>query len=255
MIWDNERDPALEWPKRPEADWRPPRPGRRIRRSRSAPRLRASHQARRVTSSPSSRKLRVSPRRQLDRLLAAAADLEQRAEPVGRCRSTSVPVPIRSPGWRLQPFELWWATICAALQYIAASADPRDRMCGASPPARICSVDRVDFELDAERRRCRGPRHRRDRASGCGSPSRRAAASALRNGASACGADDPRADAGQEILGEERPERLIFPRLEVARRPVVEQAIAGDMLGRLADRDRLSRARCRGRPTCPSSSS
>ena len=46
------------------------------------------------------------------------------------------------------------------------------------------------------------------------------------------------------------PERLIFPRLEVARRPVVEQAIAGDMLGRLADRDRRARAHCPRRPRC-----
>ena len=45
--------------------------------------------------------------------------------------------------------------ICAALQYIAASAEPRDRTCGASPAARICSVDSVDLELDAERARLR----------------------------------------------------------------------------------------------------
>src|SRR6185437_2386675 len=51
-------------------------------------------------------------------------------------------------------------------------------------------------------------------------------------------ADDPRAYAGQEILGEERSEGLIFPRMDIARRPVVEEAIAGDMLGGLADRDR-----------------
>ena len=48
-------------------------------------------------------------------------------------------------------------------------------------------------------------------------------------------AHDPRADAGEEILGEERPQRLIFPCLDVARRPVVEKAIAGDMLARFAD--------------------
>jgi 2-dehydropantoate 2-reductase len=43
--------------------------------------------------------------RKLDRLLAAAADLEQRSR--GRRRSSvdSVPVPIRSPGWRLQPLD------------------------------------------------------------------------------------------------------------------------------------------------------
>src|SRR5436305_1023494 len=49
----------------------------------------------------------------------------------------------------------------------------------------------------------------------------------------------PRADAGQEILREERSKRLIFPRLDVARRPVIEQAETGDMLARLSDWDRL----------------
>ncbi len=52
--------------------------------------------------------------------------------------------------------------------------------------------------------------------------------------------DDPRTDAGQEILRQERSQRLVLPRLQVARRPVVEQAIAGDMLARFSDRDRLS---------------
>ena len=78
---------------------------------------------------------------------------------------------------------------------------------------------------------------RRDRARAAGSPAGRGGIG-LRNGASASRADHPRRNAGQEILGEERPQRLIFPRLQVARRPVVEQAIAGDMLARLADRDR-----------------
>ena len=47
----------------------------------------------------------------------------------------------------------------------------------------------------------------------------------------------PRRDRGAEILAEERPERLIFPGLDVARRPVVEQAIAEHVLGRFADRN------------------
>src|SRR4051812_1382344 len=50
-------------------------------------------------------------------------------------------------------------------------------------------------------------------------------------------ADHPWADAGQEILGEEGAERLIFPRLDVARGPVIEQAIARDVIPGLADRD------------------
>src|SRR5439155_15447855 len=42
-------------------------------------------------------------------------------------------------------------------------------------------------------------------------------------------------------LREERPERLIFPRLDVARRPVVEQAKTGDVVARLANRDRRAK--------------
>ena len=44
-----------------------------------------------------------------------------------------VPVPIRSPGWRLQPLEAWWATICAASSTSPQSALPRDSTCGAMP--------------------------------------------------------------------------------------------------------------------------
>src|SRR5580700_9079755 len=47
----------------------------------------------------------------------------------------------------------------------------------------------------------------------------------------------PWRDRGAEILAEERPERLIFPALEVARRPVVEQGRAKYVLGRFADRN------------------
>src|SRR6185369_4319237 len=54
------------------------------------------------------------------------------------------------------------------------------------------------------------------------------------------GTDDPRRNTGQEILGQERPERLIFPRLQVARGPVVEKAISRNMLAGFADRDRLT---------------
>jgi hypothetical protein len=48
----------------------------------------------------------------------------------------------------------------------------------------------------------------------------------------------PGRNRGGEILAEERPERLIFPCLHVARRPVVEQAVAEHMSRRRADRDR-----------------
>ena len=125
-------------------------------------------------------------------------------------------------------------------------------MCGARPSRAHLLGRQRDFELDAERRRSRGPSDRRDRAAAAGSPGGRGGIG-LAERRQRLRADDPRADAGQEILGEERPERLIFPRLQVARRPVVEQAIAGDMLARLADRDRRAelvaarRSRCRAR--------
>ena len=111
-------------------------------------------------------------------------------------------------------------------------------MCGARPSARIFSVVSVTSSWIAEPAALRGRPDRRDKASGsrvAGRPRRHRLAKRRQR----VRADDPRADAGQEILGEERPERLIFPRLQIARRPVVEQAITGDMLGRLADRDRL----------------
>src|SRR5690606_3963511 len=54
------------------------------------------------------------------------------------------------------------------------------------------------------------------------------------------GHHDPGRDAGGEALGQEWPQRLVLPGLEVARRPVVEQAEARHMAARLADRNRLA---------------
>jgi hypothetical protein len=52
-----------------------------------------------------------------------------------------------------------------------------------------------------------------------------------------CG-DDPGRDGGEEVFGEERAERLIFPGLDIARGPVVEQAEPADAIPRLRDRHR-----------------
>jgi hypothetical protein len=52
------------------------------------------------------------------------------------------------------------------------------------------------------------------------------------------GGHHPGRDAGDEALGQERPQRLVFPGLDIARRPVVEQAETGDVLGGIANRDR-----------------
>src|SRR5688572_14522231 len=52
---------------------------------------------------------------------------------------------------------------------------------------------------------------------------------------------DPGRNARQEVLGEERSERLILPRLQVARRPVVEQAKTSDVVHSFTDRDWLTK--------------
>ena len=49
----------------------------------------------------------------------------------------------------------------------------------------------------------------------------------------------------REILAEKRPERLVFPRLHVARRPVVEQTKSENMRGCLADRHGFAERRRR----------
>ena len=175
--------------------------------------------------------------RKRDRLLAAATDFQKRAEACRRYRSTRVPVPIKSPGCRFSRWRCGARRSARALQYIAASADPRDSTCGATPPSRICSVDQRRPPAGCRARRC----------------TRSAFVAQIRQGLRVTfrslrhrfaerrqrvRADDPGPTRGQEVLGEERPQRLILPRLQVARRPVVEQALAGDMLARLADRDR-----------------
>lgn len=51
---------------------------------------------------------------------------------------------------------------------------------------------------------------------------------------------DPGGDGGGEAFGEEGAERLVFPGLDVAGRPVVEEADAEDMVRGAGDRDRRS---------------
>ena len=54
------------------------------------------------------------------------------------------------------------------------------------------------------------------------------------------GGHHPRRDAGNKALGQERAQRLVFPGLDIPRRPVVEQAETGNMLACFADRDRVA---------------
>ena len=51
---------------------------------------------------------------------------------------------------------------------------------------------------------------------------------------------DPRRNGGAEIFREKRPERLVFPRLHIARAPVVHQDEPEDVLLGPLDRDRLA---------------
>ncbi|VVN19213.1 hypothetical protein PS676_04212 [Pseudomonas fluorescens] len=54
------------------------------------------------------------------------------------------------------------------------------------------------------------------------------------------GCHHPWRDAGNETLRQERPQWLVFPRLDIPRRPVVEQAETGDVIGGLTDGNRVA---------------
>ena len=54
------------------------------------------------------------------------------------------------------------------------------------------------------------------------------------------GGHHPWRNASDKAFGQERPQRLVFPRLNVTRRPVVEQAETGNVFARLADRDGIA---------------
>src|SRR4030095_9487243 len=62
------------------------------------------------------------------------------------------------------------------------------------------------------------------------------------------GSDDPGRDGGQKALAQERAERLVFPSLDVARGPIVEQAEPRDVVCRLGDRDRCAECVARADP-------
>src|SRR5271156_1004854 len=60
--------------------------------------------------------------------------------------------------------------------------------------------------------------------------------------------DDPARSGGHEVLRQEWPKRLVFPSLNVARRPVVEQAVTGNVPRCLRDWDRLAERVSRSDP-------
>ena len=144
-----------------------------------------------------------------------------------------MPEPIRSPSCRLQPLLAWWASICATVQYRFAN-EVRARRSGAARARRIAALAIYASSVTA-----RPPCARSSASSRCGSGARIALRPRERGGAERrqrLGRHHPGRDRGGKALGEERPERLRLPALDVARRPVVEQTKAEDVPGRLADR-------------------
>ena len=75
--------------------------------------------------------------------------------------------------------------------------------------------------------------------SGCGSPAGRAKAG-TRKGASASSVTTQGLTEVAKLLARNGPERLVLPLLQVARRPVVEQAQAEELALGLGERDRLA---------------
>ena len=115
-----------------------------------------------------------------------------------------------------------------------------DMRCGASPSARIAAVRIKRFEGDVEGAARAGPHRPADAASGAGSPAGRGGW-ATRNGASASVGDDPgRHGRSRSSCRGTGPSGCDSHLLDVARRPVVDQAEPEDVLAGLGDRDRLA---------------
>ena len=203
-----------------------------------------SHHPRNTTSSPSSRKRRVSPLRQRERLGSAPGQLEQTsarlargprhragAEQIARPQIAAVAGVMRHhlPEGPVEVSQVRSADDVRGFAQLRASARSRARPRAADRSRRAHA-------------RCSASRYGSGAGSPCGPRERRRAKRLER-----VERDHPRRDRRREALGEKRTERLVFPRLDVARRPVVQQAHAEHVLLGLVDRDRRRRARSRGR--------
>src|SRR5262249_56436521 len=62
------------------------------------------------------------------------------------------------------------------------------------------------------------------------------------------GSDDPRRDGGEKAFAEEWTQRLVFPRLDVARGPIVQQAESRDVARRVGDGNRRAQIVARADP-------
>ena len=203
-----------------------------------------SHQPCSASTSPSSRKRARLAVGSASGLLAAGRELQQRsrlggrrarlragAEQVARLQVAAVDRVVRD--------QLRDASSTHARKLLRASS------CGARP-ARASRRSRA-----SPRPRCRTrPSARSPGASRYGSGGGSSAGRVQRHAKrlQRLERDDPRRDRGREVLREERPERLVLPRLDVARGPVVQQARAPNTWSsRLGDRRCARRARCPGR--------
>ena len=183
-----------------------------------------SHQPRKITSSPSSRNGALSAR-QRDRLGPAPGELEQTParlarRPRHRAGAKEIAAPQVAPVARVMRDELRQRPV--EMPQVRTADD-----CGALPAARI----RADDSVTSSRSRSRRERDllaSRDTAAVRDRPrahERRRAERFER-----LERHDPWRDRRGEALGEKWTEWLVFPRLDVARRPVVQQAHAEHML-------------------------
>ena len=174
--------------------------------------------------------------RQRERFAAARGEFKE-AAPARFLRSRYGAGADQVAGARLQPLPVWCAIICATVQYISANEVCVMRA-GAVPARRIASVATYDFQRDVEAamRLILGIGEiRQRRRVACGP---RVGVGAVRR--QRLGGHHPGRYRGGEVLSQERAERLILPRLHIARRPIIEQAEAEDVVGRLADRHRFA---------------
>ena len=142
-----------------------------------------------------------------------------------------MPLPSRSPGCKLQP-------LTRGAQASAPASSTRRGSCRATGAAAACLAARIAALLSCTSTSIAKPpsawsgvvrqvRQRRG-ITGC-ARERRAAKRRQR-----LERDHPRRNRGREALRQERPERLVLPGLDVARRPVAQQHGAEHVLARVA---------------------
>ena len=162
---------------------------------------------------------------QPERHRPATSELEQATQLIVASGPDTVPDANRSPGRTDAPLTVMCASICAGVQYIVENGGRvicapliSTRSSMSRPHGSAVGVVEVGQQCDVARGR-RDPRvvERVER-------------------------HDPRRHRGRERLAEERAERHRLPGLDVARRPVVDQAHPEDVLAGLVERAPARRA-------------